>query len=388
MQGDIYRPLGLDIIAKPARRPVLTGSRALALASVAIICGGSLTTALVQPQFRVASVETPAKAPLAVPAQTQLAVQKGPALPTVQRATAPLAAAPQDAFVASGTDLAASYTVADPAAMRQSPSVAHLPEPDLTENSQYGPLPVRAADGRRPLDVYSMPSSGALGTRIAIVVGGLGISQTGTQNAIRSLPDAVTLAFSPTGNSLGRWMQDARRGGHELLLQAPLEPVGYPDVSPSPNTLTAADAAAGHFNDLYASLARMTNYVGVMNYMGAKLTADRAAMNGLLGEIGRRGLLYLDDGSSSRSLAKDSATLDGVPIAVSDILLDGSQEESDIRQQLDTLERVARARGTAIGTASAFDVSVATIAAWINEARGRGIEIVPISALAYDPERQ
>jgi chromosome condensin MukBEF ATPase and DNA-binding subunit MukB len=44
-------------------------------------------------------------------------------------------------------------------------------------------------------------------------------------------------------------------------------------------------------------------------------------------------------------------------------------------------------QGFAIGTGSAFDVTVETVASWVTEARRRGIEIVPISALANDPER-
>ena len=37
---------------------------------------------------------------------------------------------------------------------------------------------------------------------VAIVLGGLGLSQTGTQRAIRELPGEVTLAFAASGNSL------------------------------------------------------------------------------------------------------------------------------------------------------------------------------------------
>ena len=49
--------------------------------------------------------------------------------------------------------------------------------------------------------------------------------------------------------------------------------------------------------------------------------------------------------------------------------------------------RHRRAKGFAIGTGSAFDVTVDTVSSWINEAKKRGIEIVPISAVANDPER-
>ena len=263
-----------------------------------------------------------------------------------------------------------------------------MPDDALIEDSAYGPLPARAPDGRRPYDVYAGAWSGKPGTRIAIVVGGLGISQTGTMNAIGSLPPGVTFGFSPSGNSLDRWMQQARRSGHELVLQVPLEPVGYPQVDPGEDTLTVDNAAAGDLSALHASLATITNYVGIMNYMGGRFVAEPAAMEPLIAELGRRGLMFFDDASSLRSVAADTAQLQSVPAAVSDLSIDRSQDPADIRSQLDTLERIARAEGTAIGVASAFDVSVATIAKWIGEARGRGIEIVPLSALANDPERR
>src|SRR5690606_8235019 len=129
--------------------------------------------------------------------------------------------------------------VRDPTAKTgQDPRVAHLHDRDLVEESDYGLLPVRAADGRRPFDVYARPWSGARGARVAIVIGGLGVSQTGTQEAISKLPPEVTLAFASGGNSLDRWMQAARQKGHEIVLQVPLEPFDYPSVDPGRNTLT------------------------------------------------------------------------------------------------------------------------------------------------------
>ena len=277
--------------------------------------------------------------------------------------------------------------VFDPGTLRQPARLAHIPDAALLEETPFGFLPVRAGDGRRPMDVYAGPSSGALGARVAIVVGGLGISQTGTQEAIRALPAGVTLAFATSGNSLDRWSAEARRAGHELLVQAPMEPFGFPDISPAEHTLLAADAAAGRLDDLDRALGRLTNYVGVMNFMGARVSSDASAMEPLLAAIGRRGLIFLDDGSSGRSLARDVATAGGVPFAQADRLLDGVRDPAAVARELDALERIARAKGSAIGVASAFGTSVAAIAAWVGEAERRGIEIVPVSALAFDPER-
>ena len=162
--------------------------------------------------------------------------------------------------------------------------------------------------------------------------------------------------------------------------------MGYPEIDPGPNTLTVADAAANDFGALHAALATLTNYVGVMSYMGGRFTGDATAIEPLVAELGRRGLMFLDDASSMRSLAKDTAALQGVPFAAADLTIDRTQDAAEIRRQLDTLEQIARAQGSAVGVASAFDVSINTIAGWIGEVQSRGIEIVPVSALANDPE--
>jgi polysaccharide deacetylase 2 family uncharacterized protein YibQ len=277
--------------------------------------------------------------------------------------------------------------IRDPSAIGQNLRVAHLPDKALIEQSETGPLPVRAADGRRPFDVYARPWSGAHGARIALLVGGLGVSQTGTQQALQKLPPEVTLGFASGGNSLGRWMQTARRGGHEVVMQVPLEPFDYPNVNPGRNTLTVEASPEENIRNLHWSLSRITNYTGIVNYMGARFSSDTQAMQPLMAELGKRGLMYLDDGSSARSVAPELALKNGVPLAVADTTIDAVQDRGEILKKLDELERTARAKGFALGTGSAFDITVDTVASWVNEAKKRGIEIVPVSAVATDPER-
>lgn len=277
--------------------------------------------------------------------------------------------------------------IRDPSAIGQNLRVAHLPDKALIEDSETGPLPIRSADGRRPFDVYARPWSGARGARVAIVIGGLGVSQTGTQYAIDRLPAEVTLGFASQGNSLQRWMQTARRKGHELVMQVPLEPFDYPNVDPGRNTLTVDGSVEANLKNLRWALSRITNYTGIMNYMGARFTADAAAMGPVMDELGKRGLLYLDDGSSARSVAPELALKAAVPIATADGPIDAVRDRGEILKKLDEMERVARAKGFALATGSAFDVTVDAVSSWVEEAKRRGIEIVPVSAVANDPER-
>ena len=274
-----------------------------------------------------------------------------------------------------------------PGRVGQSPHLAHLPDPAVIEETQAGRLPVRGPDGERAFDIYARPWSGARGARVVIVVGGLGLSQTGTQYAIKTLPEEITLAFASNGNSLQRWMQEARRQGHEILLQVPFEPFDYPANDPGAGTLTVDAGAEANLADLHTAMARITNYTGITNFMGGRFLADPDALEPVMRDLAGRGVMFLDDGTSARSLTGQFAKTLGMPFAASDIVLDATQERGYILAKLDDLERIARRNSTAIGVASAFEVSVDAIATWAEEAKARGIEIVSASAVADDPEK-
>ncbi|KQS87743.1 MULTISPECIES: divergent polysaccharide deacetylase family protein [unclassified Rhizobium] len=269
----------------------------------------------------------------------------------------------------------------------QDPRMAAFPNDDLLEDSPEGRLPIVGPDGLRPMDQYARLSSGARGVRIALVVGGLGLSQTGTQNALAQLRPEITLGFAATGNSLQRWMQEARRGGHEIVLQVPFEPFDYPDNNPGPHTLRVGLDTQKNLSELHASMAQITNYTGIMNFLGGRFLSDADALEPVMRDIGRRGLLFLDDGTSAQSLTGTLADTIGVPHGFADMVVDGELDRNAILKKLDELERIARRNGSAIGVASAFDESVSAIAQWVDEADSRGIEFVGVSALVKDPQQ-
>ncbi|MDX8453425.1 divergent polysaccharide deacetylase family protein [Mesorhizobium sp. VK9D] len=386
---DIERPLGQSLQPKrPASRGIGSGSLVAVLAVLAAI-GVSGAIALREKPFRKpqeVAVSTPKviAAPVAAPAPAPVAA-------AAPRAGTPMkSGGPQIIHVQTeegdGPPKAA-IVIRDPSTLGQNLKVAHIPDRALIEASDTGPLPMRSADGRRPFDVYARPWSGARGARVAIVIGGLAVSQTGTQAAIAKLPAEVTLAFAPQGNSIGRWMQAARQSGHEIVMQVPLEPFDYPNVNPGRNTLTVSASPDENLKSLHWALSRTTNYTGIMNYMGARFSADPSAMGPFMAELGKRGLAYIDDGSSSRSVAPDLALKDGVPFVAGDMAIDAVQDRGEILKKLDSLEATARAKGSAVGIGSAFDITVDTVTSWIAEAKKRGIEIVPISAVAIDPQK-
>ncbi len=259
-------------------------------------------------------------------------------------------------------------------------------DPRLTEASPYGPLPRVAPDGARAAQAYARPVKAVAGKakapRIAIVVGGLGIGATTTRDALGKLPGAVTLALAPYGNDLVGLAARARGDGHEVLLQVPMEPFDYPDNDPGPHTLLTSLDSGQNVDRLHWLMSRFQGYVGIVNSMGARFTAAEPALAPVLREAGKRGLIYLDDGSSPRSLAPQIAGANNLAFAKVDLIVDALPTAADVERALGRLETMARERGVAIGIAGALPVSIERIAKWAKAAEGRGLLLVPISAVA------
>jgi polysaccharide deacetylase 2 family uncharacterized protein YibQ len=376
----LNRPLGLE--PAPARRPSLaallaTGAVLAAAAGIAIIARSD--DRLGGEPYAVATIdEKPAAAPPA---------PRPSAAPATTGQPEQLSASQIEAQ--SGVKIVRNGGAAPPGSLIIEVPQAlglHLnPAPDerLVERSRYGLLPRIGADGAQPAEVYARPPlipanlKGA--PRIALLVGGLGLSEEGTAQAIRQLPGAVSLGFAPYGGGVERLVADAREAGHEAILQIPME--SFDASSPGPHTLKTSAGESQILDDLRWLMGRFPGYVGVANYLGAKFTADETALSPVLRDIAGRGLIYVDDGSSPRSLARALAGQLNLPAASADVVIDATPTPQAIDEALTRLEGLARANGSAIGVASALPISVDHIAHWARSLEGRGLALTPISAI-------
>jgi polysaccharide deacetylase 2 family uncharacterized protein YibQ len=378
MKEELVKPLGL----KKKRKLPPKGRRTAAVAAAVVLVAAAGAAAWwfvpgAKGPTATAVIAQPAKpaAPAAVLDETASLPPPGQGLTEIST--------PADNL--SGVGNSNKVTIIDPSAPPPM-QLASLPDPSLVESSDKGPLPRVGSDGRRPLEAYARPAGDASSgdVRIAIVVGGLGLDPAGTKQAIAELPGPVTLAFAPYGDHLADDTAAARQSGHELLLQIPEEPFNYPKTNPGPNTLTTDATADVNKSRLRWFLGRMTNYVGVTNYMGARFSGEQNALAPVMQEVAGRGLLYLDDGSSLRSKAADIAG-SAMPFLRADLVLDADLSADAIDANLKQLKAIARDRGYAIATATAFPLTLDRVAVFAAAAAQNGIELVPVTALLPPP---
>ncbi len=257
------------------------------------------------------------------------------------------------------------------------------PQDNVTEVNAIGPLP-RIGGGKKPSEVYARTTPMGIihsdAPKIVIILGGMGLNEKLTSSAIKELPADVSMAFAPYGNNLQAQVDKARAQGHEVMLQLPLEPVGYPANNPGPKTLLTDSDPAENRDALYWHMSRFAGYTGIINYMGGRYLSSAAAVKPLLLELRKRGLLFIEDGSLPLSATEDTAKSIQYQVRRSQTVIDTNPDAESINNALNLLEEEARTNGIAIATGSGLDVTIKTVAEWAKSAADRGVILVPASA--------
>lgn len=247
----------------------------------------------------------------------------------------------------------------------------------LYTQAANGYLPAIAHDGRTSFDAYKRPFAGN-GTKIALIIGGLGLNARITERAINQLPAEVTLSFVPNTENLQAWINKARASGHEVMIEIPMEPFDYPDNDPGPHTLMASGDWAENQRRLDYILSRTTGYFAVTNYLGGRFSGSQNAAT-FMKNLKGKGIGFISDGSSNAFGAQ--ARAQGVKSATADRNIDSRPSAADIQAQLGALEAIAKQKGAALGFGVGYSVTIDQIINYLSEAKARGIILAPASAV-------
>jgi polysaccharide deacetylase 2 family uncharacterized protein YibQ len=384
------------------RRIVNRGALVLGLAwLVVLIAGGAVALAVqVFGRPQVEQMVTGALPPMARSAKP--ASPPPPASPTAAPTAATVFETPpggivpaqlspaEQAAIAAQPPPAPAQPAQQPAASPVLPPVILPPirggvavaNPAVLEKTPQGLLPRISDSGLWPMQAYATPLP-ATGNRprIAIVIGGLGVSARSTQAAINLLPSGVTLAFAPYANDVQNWVTLARQKGHEVLLQVPMEPYDFPDSDPGQYTLRTAVGEEANTKRLSWSLTRFTGYVGVTNMLGGRFLSEAAPLEPMMIYLMRRGLLFYDNGAATRSVAPQVAERLGAPFVQATATIDSIQAAMEIDHRLSDLETEARTKGKAVGSGFLYPVTVERVTLWARGLGSRGFVLAPISAI-------
>ena len=369
-----------------ARRRGKVGLIALVSAWVllaAVVGGGLAWVFYLHPEAQQA--ESPEIAEPAVPEASAPEVQapevqapevQAPEAPVREAATAEAPSPPKPAAV---TPEAPPVVPAETAAAEQPAATAEDLSAKLRKPSGEEALPA----WRRYAEAFDIRDTQP---RIAVVITGLGLNEKATGLAIRKLPPAFTLSFTPYADDLERWIALARVEGHEVMLDLPMEPIDFPQSDPGPLALMTQAGNKQNLERLNEILGRGSSYVGVAGILGSRFAGSAPDMKTLLRALKTKGLIYLDNGSAPENLGVELAASLEVALVQNDRFLDTSQANAEaVLARLAQVESIALTRGQALAMASPYPLSIEQLAVWANSLKEKGLTLAPVTALLRRP---
>lgn len=162
------------------------------------------------------------------------------------------------------------------------------------------------------------------------------------------LPGAITLGMLPFAPHTPQIARQASLKNKEIILHQPMEPISAPHVRTERGTLTLQMTPERFDHQFAAALANVPQAVGVNNHTGSLLTQHRQPMNQLMGNIQRRGLLFLDSRTTPRTVAETIARAWRIPTLRRDVFLDHDPSMAAIEAAYQEALRIARRQGHAV----------------------------------------
>ncbi|MGX9964624.1 divergent polysaccharide deacetylase family protein [Roseomonas sp. F4] len=348
----------------------------------------------------MAEARPPAASPPPPPSPTAAPQAPEPA----SRAVAPMPAArPEPAATSAAVPPPAAAPGAAPVAPPPPPLTANAapasqaqpdpqippPDPELLERGRHGPLPKLGPENRTSIRAYARPFDREdRRPRIGLIIGNVGLFAQHSEEAIRRLPGAVTLAFSPYALRPEPLLDRARARGMEVLVALPLEPAGFgQDADPGDRALLTGLSVEDNLDRLDWALSRIQGQVGAIGALG-RLRGERFAANAeLLGTIQaaltNRGLLYIDP----RPGAPTPARAFGRTVDL--VLDDPSETRGEVERRLVELEALAKRNNAALGLlGNPTPFFTAAILAWAAGLEERGAVLAPVTVMLRRPTSQ
>ena len=290
---------------------------------------------------------------------------------------------PTNAIKAAGADDALVQTDPQPQRIEITPSVRALPRAPiggLTRQSVFGPVPSKSAGNA--LLAYKRPFRRQTGKRpVSIIIGGLGVNRSLTQDAIQALPADVTLSFAAHSVGLQEWVNTARADGHEVLIEIPMESANFDPAEPGANrALRVTLPPAENGRRLDWMLSRAQGYAGLINFNGDAFLTRADAAAPFMDRLSQTGLGFITDGDFATPALPALARSVGQPFKTGNGLIDPDNIAQVISGRLTGLGQDAQSGNHPVGVGFVYPETIAEVQAWIATLDAQNLQLAPATS--------
>ena len=216
--------------------------------------------------------------------------------------------------------------------------------------------------------------------KIALVIDDLGGERLIARELLQwDIPITFSiLPFTPYAKTIAK---EAHQKGKEVILHIPMEPHGYPKVTPGEGGLLEEMNEESLRRQLIKDIEAVPYIKGASNHMGSRLMEDHEKVKIVLSELKRRKLYFLDSRTTPQTVGIHEAQSIGVKTMERSLFIDHSLDEEDIKEKIEKLIRLSLSNGKAIGIGHPHAPTIKSIKEMIPKIKEKGIELVPLSAI-------
>jgi polysaccharide deacetylase 2 family uncharacterized protein YibQ len=194
-----------------------------------------------------------------------------------------------------------------------------------------------------------------------------------------SIDPNVNFAILPNGKRSTEFAATLHGRGFELLCHLPMEPEGFPRISPGVGAVLTTMSDAEIVRTTRTNVDAIHFARGVNNHMGSRATADRRVMTSVLGAL-PKGMYFIDSRTTGNSVAGSIAHAMQVKTASRSVFLDDARDDASIRRQLAELSKAAACHGIAVGIGHMYPSTVKVLAEEAPALRAAGFHFQRASA--------
>lgn len=268
--------------------------------------------------------------------------------------------------------------------------LAKAPISGLFEKSEYGILPViRPYDRMDSFDAYKKPfdenayidshkNSSLKLPAVAFIVYNYGLSPKNSKTALDMLPEEVSFLLSPYSQSPDTWSKLARKKGHEIWLNIPIENGDLRFSDPGTAAILSRSTIAENKKKLYWSLSRTSGYAGIASFTDSTISKSPKMFKKIFSDALERGLGYIELNPKPRhDLLKAISFKTGEPYIGSDLWIYKAQGRDSFAQ----FEDIARKKGFALAVIPPYPQNIKMLRIWLSSIKERGFRLIPASAI-------
>ncbi|KAF8818325.1 divergent polysaccharide deacetylase family protein [Rickettsia endosymbiont of Cardiosporidium cionae] len=215
--------------------------------------------------------------------------------------------------------------------------------------------------------------------KISILITNLGVNDKISNLALK-LPKEFAFGVLPFSNKSMNFVSKARSSGNEIYLYIPMEENSRNEDSVyNKYKLLSSISSEENHTRLLNILSVHNYYDGIYSSNKEMFTSDINSALILLKAITSKKLKFIL-GNKSEKLSHINFDSDA-KLLVSDVVIDDDLDRDTIANNLSKLIAISKAKGTAIGYARSFKLTLDEIQKWLPTLKSHNIDLISISEL-------